>query len=61
MQILQALTKVGFVEPVGEKHMYYAAVNSKTCRINFVRNLLLASCEKRYILGCYGMVKKNME
>ena len=36
MQVLQALTKVGFVEPVGEEHMYYAAMNSKTCRLTLL-------------------------
>ena len=36
MQTLQALTKVGFVEPVGEKHMYFAAMNSKKCRLTLL-------------------------
>jgi len=30
---LQQLQKVGLVEPVGEEHMYYAAMNSKCCRL----------------------------
>lgn len=30
---LQKLRAVGLVEPVGEQHMYYAAVNSKACRL----------------------------
>ena len=30
---LQAMAGVGLVVPVGEKHMYYAAMNSKSCRL----------------------------
>ena len=30
---LQKCTAQGLVEPVGEKHMYYAATNSKACRL----------------------------
>jgi hypothetical protein len=30
---LQKLRAVGLVEPVGEEHMFYAAVNSKACRL----------------------------
>lgn len=30
---LQKLRSVGLVEPVGEKHMYYAAMKSKNCRL----------------------------
>jgi hypothetical protein len=30
---LQKLTSVGLVIPVGEEHMYYAAINSKACRL----------------------------
>jgi uncharacterized caspase-like protein len=30
---LQRLRAAGLVEPVGEKHMYYAAMNSKNCRL----------------------------
>lgn len=33
MKKLQLLVKIGFVEPVGEKYMYYAAINSKSCRL----------------------------
>lgn len=33
MEILQALAGIGFVEPVGEDHMYFAAMNSKSCRL----------------------------
>lgn len=28
---LQKLQSIGFVKPVGEEHMYFAAMNSKTC------------------------------
>ena len=28
---LQKLQSIGFVKPVGEDHMYFAAMNSKTC------------------------------
>ena len=30
---LQELESIGFVEPVGEKHMYFAAMKSKSCRL----------------------------
>ena len=30
---LQKFTSVGLVVPVGEEHMYFAAVNSKSCRL----------------------------
>ena len=30
---LQLYESVGLVEPVGEEHMYFAAMNSKTCRL----------------------------
>lgn len=30
---LQLYESVGIVEPVGEKHMYFAAMNGKTCRL----------------------------
>ncbi|HAA13119.1 MAG TPA: peptidase C14 [Cytophagales bacterium] len=30
---LQKMVSVGLVEPVGEKHMYFAAMNSKSCRL----------------------------
>lgn len=33
MKKLQALARIGFVEPVGEEHMYYAAMNSKQCKL----------------------------
>lgn len=32
-KILQQLESVGLVEPVGEEHMYFAAMNSKGCRL----------------------------
>lgn len=31
--MLQALESVGLVEPVSEQHMYYAAMNSKSCKL----------------------------
>ncbi|MBX9917644.1 MAG: caspase family protein, partial [Nitrosomonas sp.] len=30
---LQKMEGVGLVAPVGEEHMYYAAINSKSCRL----------------------------
>jgi hypothetical protein len=30
---LQKFESVGLVKPVGEEHMYFAAINSKTCRL----------------------------
>lgn len=36
MDKLQALTRIGFVEPVGERHMYYAAMNSKKCKLTLL-------------------------
>jgi DNA-binding PadR family transcriptional regulator len=30
---LQKLESVGLIVPVGEEHMYYAAMNSKTCKL----------------------------
>jgi len=32
-QLLQDLQKIGFVEPVDEDFMYFAAMNSKSCRL----------------------------
>lgn len=32
-QELQKLTSIGIVEPVNEEHMYFAAMNSKSCRL----------------------------
>lgn len=31
--VLQEMTSANLVEPVGEKHMYYAAMNEKKCRL----------------------------
>ena len=33
MKTLQALRRIGFVEPIGEEHMYYAAMHSKQCKL----------------------------
>jgi len=30
---LQKMNRVGLVAPVGEEHMYYAAMNSKSCKL----------------------------
>jgi hypothetical protein len=30
---LQKLESIGLVVPVGEEHMYFAAMNSKSCRL----------------------------
>ncbi|MCK5630344.1 MAG: hypothetical protein KAI26_07035 [Nanoarchaeota archaeon] len=30
---LQKFERVGLVVPVGEEHMYYAAINSKSCKL----------------------------
>lgn len=42
---LQKMVKAGFVEPVGTEHMYYAAIESKDCRITpsgkYYKELLL--------------------
>ena len=35
-EALQVCNRAGLVEPVGEKHMYYAAVNEKACRLTFL-------------------------
>lgn len=32
-KILQKYTSIGLVEPVGEEHMYFAAMHSKSCRL----------------------------
>lgn len=32
-KMLQKFVGAGFVEPVGEEHMFYAAMNSKSCRL----------------------------
>ena len=32
-KILQKLESIDLVEPVGEDHMYFAAMNSKACRL----------------------------
>ncbi|AIZ56880.1 caspase domain protein [Candidatus Methanoplasma termitum] len=32
-KILQQLESVGIVVPIGERHMYYAAMNSKSCKL----------------------------
>ncbi len=33
MQNLQKMVKAGLVVPVGEEHMYFAAMNKKSCRL----------------------------
>ena len=33
MKKLQELESIGFVEPIGEKHMYFAAMHSKACKL----------------------------
>ncbi|RUS65187.1 caspase family protein [Pseudorhodobacter sp. E13] len=35
-EALQICNRSGLVEPVGEKHMYYAAMNSQSCRLTFL-------------------------
>ena len=32
-KFLQKMVSVGLVEPVGEEHMYFAAMHSKSCRL----------------------------
>ena len=34
--ILQKLTRLNLVVPVGEEHMYYAAMNSKSCKLTIL-------------------------
>ncbi|WP_373090009.1 caspase domain-containing protein [Sneathiella sp.] len=38
MKDLQKLASVGLVRPVGEDHMYFAAMNSKTCQLTALGN-----------------------
>ena len=38
---LQLYESVGLIEPVGEEHMYFAAMNSKSCRLTPLRFTLL--------------------
>lgn len=33
---LQKFQSVGLVVPVGEEHMYYAAINSKACKLTAI-------------------------
>lgn len=33
MKKLQKLASIGFIEPIGETHMYFAAMNSKSCKL----------------------------
>lgn len=33
MKKLQMLESIGFIEPIGEKHMYFAAMHSKACKL----------------------------
>ena len=33
---LQALESIGLVEPVGEDHMYFAAMHNKSCRLTLL-------------------------
>ena len=33
LKLLQKMESVGLVAPVGEKHMYFAAMNSKSCKL----------------------------
>ncbi|MFK7923218.1 MAG: caspase family protein, partial [Bacteroidia bacterium] len=44
-RLLQKFANVGFVKPVGEDHMYYAALNSKSCKLtpigHYYRQLVL--------------------
>lgn len=48
MDTLQELASIGFVRPVDEKHMFFAAMKSKSCKLTD--------------LGCYYwlLVKKNL-
>ncbi|HBE77520.1 MAG TPA: peptidase C14 [Firmicutes bacterium] len=41
---LQKMVSVGVVKPVGEEHMYFAAMNSKSCKLT-----VLGQCYWRYI------------
>jgi hypothetical protein len=36
MKDLQKFVSVGLVVPVGEEHMYFAAMNSKSCKLTAV-------------------------
>ena len=36
MKVLQSLSKIGFVEPVGEDYMYFAAMRSKKCKLTLL-------------------------
>jgi hypothetical protein len=48
MKLLQRLERVGLVEPVGEEHMYFAALKSKFCKLTTLGQyyLLLAQKER---------------
>ena len=35
-KLLQEYVKIGLVVPVDEEHMYYAAMNSKSCRLTAI-------------------------
>lgn len=36
MRVLQKMAKVGLIVPVGEEHMYLAAINSKSCELTAI-------------------------
>jgi hypothetical protein len=35
-EALQLCNRAGLVEPVGERHMYYSAVNKKSCQLTYL-------------------------
>lgn len=48
-QTLQKLTSIGFVEPVDEDHMYFAAMNQKACRLTAIGKYYWRLVSKRRI------------
>lgn len=46
MKLLQRLERVGLVEPVDTAHMYYAAMESKSCRLTALGKYYLLLAQK---------------
>ena len=49
LKLLQRLERVGLVEPVGTEHMYYAAMESKACKLTPLGQYYLILAQKERI------------
>ena len=49
LKLLQRLERVGLVEPVGTEHMYFAAMESKACKLTPLGQYYLLLAQKERI------------